>query len=94
MPALGVGEQAAVVASLPAVQTLTRESNDAYQFIVRADSGETVAESIEDNNQATSQHFFIVTPFIPDPVVEQDHDEVGSSRSFVLQVPATILTGW
>lgn len=76
VPALAVGELATVVASLPAVQTLSRESNGAYQFIVRADSGETVAESIEDNNRAISQPFFIVIPFIPDPVVEQDHDDI------------------
>ncbi len=76
VPALAVGGQTTVIASLPAVQTLRRESSDAYQFIALVDSGNTVAESIEDNNQAMSQPFFIVIPFIPDPVVEMDHDDI------------------
>jgi len=76
VPALAAGELATVVAMLPEDQTLTRESDRPFEFIARADAGDNIPESMEDNNQATTQPFFIVIPFIPNPVVEQDHDDI------------------
>jgi len=76
VPALAVGELATVVAILPGDRTLTREGTTPLEFIAHADSGKIIPESIEDNNQATTRPFFIVVPFIPNSVVEQDHDDI------------------
>jgi len=76
VPPLAPGESAAVRAALSGEQTADKASSVAYRFVADVDSTHLVPESMEDNNMMATGPFFIIVPFVPDPVTHIDHDDI------------------
>jgi hypothetical protein len=87
VPGLAPGEQTTVNATVAGDATLTRDSDQPYYFVATVDPGGNVPESMEDNNDAVLNPLFVVVPFIPDPLVAEDHDDI-----FVFQDARIIAT--
>jgi len=76
VPPLAAGQTATVKAPVASNQTIDKASDQAYRFLAMVDSTDVVPESIENNNTMATAPFFIVVPFVPDPVTLIDHDDV------------------